>query len=219
MSIPQTLQHMKRQFFPAWQEQAQQRDMIRTLWVVIGLLVVLNGLLFIGWQTAPTRLRLFIPPNIEQGAWLKADAIPPSTVYAFTYQIFTAVNTWTNGGEEDYKRNIAAYKNYFSDPFFRELLTDYTERAANGALMRHRVMAGVTGSGYTPSSVKSLGDGTWEVHLLLHLVETVDASVVKDVTLDYGFRVANINESIQLNPWGLQIVGFTQRAERLKTLI
>jgi integrating conjugative element protein (TIGR03746 family) len=205
--------------FPAWEYKDQQNAIVRVLWRTIGILVVLNFLLFLGWKTAPTQLRVFIPPNIEQGGFFKADTIPPSTVYAFAYQIFTALNTWTNGGEHDYKANIYSYKNYFSDKFFHELVADYTERSATGALSRNRVMSGVTGSGYSPQSVKPLGNGTWEVDLKLHIAETVDATVVKDVIVDYKLMVANINESIQLNPWGLQIVGFSQESERVKTLI
>ncbi|MCE3237404.1 MAG: integrating conjugative element protein family [Gammaproteobacteria bacterium] len=210
---------LKEIVFPEWEQKAQQQTIIKMLWRMIGILVLLNGLFFIGWKTAPTHLRIFIPPNIEQGGFLKVDSVPPSTVYAFAYQIFTALNTWTNGGEQDYKANIYSYKNYFSDKFFHELLMDYTERSSTSALNRNRIMSGVTDSGYDPDSVKSLGNGTWLVNLKFHIVETVDATVVKDVLMDYGLRIARIKESIQLNPWGLQIVGLDKAPERVKTVI
>ena len=79
---------------------------IKTLWGVVAILIVVNLLLLIGWMSAPSRLRVYLPPDLTQGALIKADAIPKSTVYAFVYQIFTAINTWTNNGADDYKKTF-----------------------------------------------------------------------------------------------------------------
>ena len=203
--------------FRQWGHKEQQSAVIQTLWKFIAVLVLLNLVMFLGWKTAPDKLRVYIPPNIERGGWLKPGVIPESTVYAFAYEIFAAVNTWTNGGEHDYRSNISAYKNYFSDKFFQKLMTDSIERSASGALTRNRVMSGVTGMGYEPVSVKSLGNNVWSVDMKLHILETVDASVVKDVIMDYTFIVSAVNESIVINPWGLQITDFGKEAERVKT--
>jgi integrating conjugative element protein (TIGR03746 family) len=210
---------IKTYLFPAWENKAQQNAVILTLWRVIGILIFANLLLFIGWIEAPNKLRVYVPPNLEQGGWLKPEVIPPSTIYAFAYQIFTSLNTWSNGGEHDYKTNIYAYKNYFSERYFRDLLTDYSDRSSNGGLNRNRVMAGVTGRDYDSSKVRALGNGTWEVNLTLHIVETVDATVVKDVIMTYPIIISKVNESIQVNPWGLQITGFSQEPVRDKTII
>jgi len=145
--------------------------------------------------------------------------IPKSTVYAFAYQIFTAINTWTDSGQADYEKNIQAYKDYLSVRFYQKLQTDYQHRRENGALSRQRMMSGVTGMSYTPADVKSLGNGTWRVNMHLQIVETVNGSVVKNVIMNYPLMVARVHESIQVNPWGLALAGFYQPPYRLKTLV
>jgi len=205
--------------FNAWKKFDELTLTIKTLWFVIGLLVLVNFLLIIGWISAPSRLRVYLPPDLTQGALIKVNEVPKSTVYAFAYQIFTAINTWTNSGADDYKKNINAYKNYLSPKFYQELLEDCATRSTTGALGRQRLVTGVSSMGYDPKDVEILGDGTWLVNMHLKIQETVNGSVVKDVTMDYPIVISRVNASIQVNPWGLAIQGYYKDPKRIKTSI
>lgn len=205
--------------FHAWKKFDELQLIIKTLWGVVAILVTINLLLFIGWMSAPRRLRVYLPPDLTQGALIKVDAIPKNTVYAFAYQIFTALNTWTHNGADDYKKNIQAYKNYLDPRFYQELLEDYDTRASNGSLGRERLVTGVSDMGYDPQDVHILGDGTWLVDMHLKIQETVDGSVVKEVLMDYPLIVSRVNASIQVNPWGLAIKGYDKDPTRIKTEI
>jgi len=205
--------------FNVWKKFDELGLTIKSLWVVIGILVFLNIFLVFGWMRMPSRLRIYLPPDLTQGAMLKPGKIPKSTVYAFGYQIFTAINTWTDSGSSDYRKNINAYENYLSPSFYQELLEDHATRAANGSLGRQRLVTGVSGMGYSPQDVRILGDGTWLVDLHLKIQETVNGSVVKDVVMDYPLVVSRIHTSIQVNPWGLAITGYNKDPHRVKTNI
>ena len=205
--------------FNAWKKFDELQLTIKTLWGVVAILIVVNLLLLIGLMSAPSRLRVYLPPDLTQGALIKADAIPKSTVYAFVYQIFTAINTWTNNGADDYKKNIQSYKNYLDPRFYQELLEDYDTRVSDGSVGRERMVTGVSDMGYDPQDVHILGDDTWLVDMHLKIQETVDGSVVKDVLMDYPLIVSRVNASIQVNPWGLVIKGYDKDPTRMKTNI
>lgn len=211
--------NIKKTIFSQWKKEDQNNSLVKALWVFIGVLFFINLLTFIGWKTSPSRLRVYIPPNISSGTWVKPGDIPPSTVYAFSFQIFSAINTWSTGGSTDYLKNIHSYKNYLTPEFFRELSLDYHTRKGTGGLERKRIMASVLNDPYSPDQVKYLGSGTWLVNMPLHIVETVNGSVVKDVNMDYPLLVSRLHESIQNNPWGLVLDGYKTEPYRLKTNI
>lgn len=210
---------LKTILFTQWRRDDEQNAVIKVLWSVIGILVFIILLLSMGWISAPSRLRVYLPPNLDHGNWIKPNDIPKSTIYAFSYQIFTALNTWTHSGTLDYQKNMNAYKNYFSSRFYQRLENDYLDRANTGALNRERILSGVSGMDYDAPLVQYMGNGTWHVDLKLHLIETVDSSLVKDVITDFPLIISRVNESIQVNPWGLIIDGYYQEPTRIKTTI
>lgn len=205
--------------FKAWKKIDSQGIAIKNLWAVVGILVALNLFLALFLATAPTRLRVYIPPDLSHGALLKPGAPNKSNVYAFAFQIFTAINSWPDNGAKDYMKNINAYRNYLSPSFYTQLKQDNDDRAANGELARTRIMSGVSGMGYKPSDVKSLGNGAWLVNLHMQIIETLDGSVIKNVIMDYPLVINQVHESIQLNPWGFAIAGFNQQPYRIKTIV
>lgn len=201
--------------FGQWRRVDQLRMAVYALFGIIGVLVLVMLLLWVGWLRAPQKLRLYIPPNIDQGVTLQADHIPTSTVYAFAYQIFTAINTWMQSGDVDYVKNINAYKNYLSPQFYRALLLDAHTREINGALSRERMLSGA--GAYSISDVHYLGNGTWHVQMRLHLVETVTGNVIKDVVMTYPITVERVRAAIAVNPWGLVLGGFYHTPTRYMT--
>lgn len=205
--------------FKLWKKIEADNHLIKTLWIFIGVLCVVNGLLVLGWQHAPNRLTVYIPPDITQGATVKPNVIPATDVYAFAFQIFTAINTWSLDGEKDYPEAIHDYRYYLTTHFYDALQQDYNQRTSDGSLARTRMMSGYSGMGYQDASVKVLGKNTWEVDLTMHVVEQVGNSVVKDVLITYPMRVVRIDTSIALNPWGLALDGFVNDPVRVKTFV
>lgn len=205
--------------FKAWNVIDNQKFVIKSLWAMLAMLGCLNLLLGLLLANAPSHMRVFLPPDLTAGASLKAEQIPPATVYAFAFQIFTAINSWPEGGDKDYHKNISAYRNYVSPQFFEFLRGDLNTRAANGELPRQRIMSGVSGMGYQPGDVTKLGNGTWRVNMHLQIIETLEGSVIKSVIMDYPLIVSRVRASIQVNPWGLAISGFKQQPYRIKTMI
>lgn len=205
--------------FAYWKKLEAHQQVIKALWIVIGILVFLTVLCFWGWKSAPAQMTVYIPPDITAGTTEKPNSIPKADVYAFAFQIFSALNTWSFSGEKDYKAAIDNYRYYTTTQFYNVLETDYTQRQHDSSLARTRIMTGYSGMGYSDGAVTVLAPNTWQVDLKMHVVERVGDTVVKDVLIDYPIRVVKIDMSIALNPWGLALDGFTTEPTRLKTFI
>lgn len=204
--------------FKAWKKLEQQSIVIKSLWAVIAVLVAVIGILSMSLATVPNRLTVYMPPDISQGATLKPGHVHKSNVYGFAFQIFTAINSWPNGGNNDYRKNISQYKNYLSTSFLQHLKQDENRRDKNDELSRKRMMSGVASMPYKPSYVTKLGNGTWLVDLHLQVIETFKSSVIKNVIIDYPMIVSKANVSIQVNPWQLKLDGFKEEPHRIKTI-
>jgi hypothetical protein len=61
------------------------RAHLRSLWVIIGVEMVIIMALWFGWSQAPDRLTIHVPPDLRSGADLTVDEIPPANVYAFAW--------------------------------------------------------------------------------------------------------------------------------------
>lgn len=205
--------------FKAWKKLEQQSIVIKSLWAFIAILIIIISVLSLSLATSPNRLTVYIPPDISHGSTLKPGQAHKSNVYAFAFQIFTAINSWPDGGDKDYKHNIRRYKNYVSTSFYHYLKNDAKRRAKNDELSRKRMMSGVASMPYKPSDVKKLGNGTWLVDLHLQIVETINKSVVKNVIIEYPVIVSKANVAIQLNPYQLKLDGFKEQPHRIKTNI
>ena len=62
---------------------AGQREAIRALWGAVGVALVCALILGIGWMTAPSSLRIHIPPDLSAGATVRPDTPAPPHVYTF----------------------------------------------------------------------------------------------------------------------------------------
>lgn len=204
--------------FNLWKKIENDRQLIQALWKIIILLAGIIGLMGIGWMRAPSKLTVYVPPDISNGATVKPQVIPAGVIYAFAFEIFTAINTWSNGGEKDYDSAIKTYRYYLTPHFQSLLLADEKSRKEEGSLSRIRLMTGYSGMGYTSESVKSIGNNMWEVDMRLELVESVNGETVKDIVVDYPLKVVRVNEATTLNPWGLALDGFVRAPTRSETL-
>lgn len=205
--------------FNAWKVMDQKNIAIKYCWILIAILIFLNLFLLLALANTPSRLRVYIPPDLSHGAIINPHHIPRATVYAFAFQIFSTVNSWEGQNDKEYAKNINDYKNYFSGQFYQALQKDNANRAENGELNRSRMMSAVSGMGYQPSDVTVLGNGSWLINMHLQIIETLDGAVIKNVIMDYPLLIFRVHAPIQVNPWGLEIAGFKSSPYRIKTII
>ena len=203
--------------FNMWKRVDELSLTVKSLWIVIIVLAVLNSVAFIGLANAPSKIRIFLPPNISAGGTFSQNNIPKSSVYGFAFQIFTALNSWPNGGDNDYLKNINNYHYYMTRAFHQALMANYTSLSNNGSLSRQRIMS-LYGIGYKPSEVISLGNNTWRVNMSVQIIETVNSGIVKNVAISYPLIVKRERTSIAVNPWGLVIAGYADEPTRIQTL-
>ena len=205
--------------FNLWKKMEHDKQLIQALWRMIAMLVFIIGLLAIGWMSAPSKITVYVPPDISTGATVKPGIIPPGVIYAFAFEIFTSLNTWSTSGESDYLVAIKNYRYYLTPHFQAQLMLDEKKKHADGSLSRVRMVTGYSGMGYSPESVKVIGKNMWEVDMRLQMVESVSGETVKNIVVDYPLRIVRVNEPTALNPWGLAIDGFVRAPSRAQTVI
>ena len=203
----------------AWKKEDAYRQIIQLQKIFIGILCLLSTGFFIGWITSPSRLTLYLPPDIHNGATLKADSIPDPLIYSFAYEVWQELNYWSNEAGEDYQKNIRTYWSYLTPKFKAELLEDYADLKTSGKVQRIRYLQGLSGAAYESGNVKKLGNDTWEVDLKMRLTEFKNNQIVKDIEIIYPLKITRINASPQNNPYGLALAGFVAEPQRQKTYI
>lgn len=215
---------MNRELFKGWVIQAWKKEdadaqIIKLQKRFIAVLFILSLSLFIGWMTAPSRLTVYIPPDIQNGATVKVGAIPEPLIYSFAYEVWQELNYWQDENEDDYQKNIHTYWAYLTPQFKAELLEDFSDLKASGQLQRIRYLQGLSGAAYDTVNVKKLGNDTWEVDLKMRLTEFKNNQTVKDVEIIYPLKITRINVSAQNNPYGLALAGFVAEPKRQKIYI
>lgn len=205
--------------FNAWKKEDRDWALIRALKSGIGILFVLCVILAAGWMTAPSHLRIYIPPDISNGATLKVNEIPNPLIYSFAYELWQEINYWPEDSGQNYAKNIKAYSAYLTPGFQQSLFQELAELKATGQLQRQRFMQGISGAAYAPDNVKKLGPDTWEVDLSVRLMEFKNNQPVKDVEILYPLKVTRREVSHNDNPYGLALAGFIAPPVRGKTYI
>ncbi len=203
----------------AWRKEDADAEVIQLQKYAIILFFVLCLVISFGWTTSPSRLTIYVPPDIQNGATIKVGTIPDPLVYSFAYEVWQEVNYWPTDGEMDYKTNLINYAPYLTPLFKEELLQDYTELKAAGQLQRNRYLQGLSGAAYDAVNVKQLSRNSWEVDLTMRLTEYKNNQPVKDVEIIYPLKVIRSNVSPRHNPYGLAIAGFLSEPRRTTTYI
>lgn len=201
--------------FRLWQRIDRDRRLILTLWVFIGVLLL--GCLFLGygWQQAPQKLTIFVPPDLTQGATFQANTIPKPSVYAFAFYIWQLLNTWPHDGEDDYRSRLDSLWPYVTADFKAQLEADYTRSKQSGLLKRTRQIDAQGTTVYDAERVTQISEGVWHVDLDIRLVETLHGTALKDTVIRYPLRVVRYPTPETYNPWGLAIDGFTDTPQRI----
>jgi len=207
------------QLFGAWKKEDQDMIVINIQKKFIWILIIFCLICLSGWITSPSRLTVYIPPEIENGATMKAGEIPKPLVYSFAYQIWQEINLWSQDGSKDYVNNIHTYWSYLTPSFKSDLLQDAEALKNAGQLQRQRFLHGLSGAAFDPATIKKINSDTWEVDLKMHLLEYNNNQTVKDVEILYPLKVTRMNISQTNNPYGLVLAGFVSNPIRLKTTI
>ncbi|MCD6040311.1 MAG: hypothetical protein K0S27_1711 [Gammaproteobacteria bacterium] len=203
----------------AWKKEDADKQIIQWQKRLTSFLCVVSTAFFIGWITSPSRLTLYLPPDIQNGATLKVGYIPEPLIYSFAYEVWQELNYWPGETGEDYLKNIRAYWSYLTPTFKAELLEDEANLKTASQVQRIRYLQGLSGAAYDPINVKKLGNDTWEVDLKMRLTEFKNNQAIKDVEIMYPLKVTRMNVSPQNNPYGLALAGFVSEPQRQKTYI
>ena len=203
----------------AWKKEDRDRALIRALRGGIGLLFVLCIILAAGWMTAPSHLRIYIPPDISNGATLKINEVPNPLIYSFAYELWQEINYWPEDGSQDYGKNLKVYAAYLTPDFQQALRQELIDLKAAGQLQRQRFIQGISGAAYNPENVKKISADTWEVDLNVRLMEFKNNQPVKDIEVLYPLKITRREVSHQDNPYGLALAGFMSAPIRGKTSI
>lgn len=203
-----------------WRKLDQDHQHIVTLRFIVGILVLINFLLWLGWHQAPKDLTIHVPPDLSSGVTLKANDIPSADLYSFTFYVWQVIGNWPDNGETDYLNNIQRYSPYLTPNFKNQLLEEIAQLNARGEIQdRTRVVQGEIGSAYQASNVTNLGNSTWEVDVTVRVTERIGNTILQDALIEYPLRVVRYDINRQTNQWGLALDGFVSEPKRIQTFI
>lgn len=205
--------------FGTWKKEDRDLALIRAQKGFIGILCAVCVILAAGWMTAPSHLRIYIPPDISNGATLRVNEIPNPLIYSFAYELWQEINYWPEENGLNYTKNLKTYAAYLTPGFQQSLLQEDADLKAAGQIQRQRFIQGLSGAAFNPENVKKIGTDTWEVDLTVRLMEYKNNEPVKDVEILYPLKVTRRDVSQSDNPYGLALAGFISPPIRGKTYI
>ncbi len=191
------------------------RSHLRSLWIIIGVQIVVILALWFGWSQSPRYLTVHVPPDLRSGATQSIDEVPPANVYAFAFYIFQQLNHWSEDGAQDYGKAIFRISPYVTPRYRADLIADMELKGKQGELAyRVRGVQEVPGHGYAEQRVDVLAPGVWVVWLDIDLFESVKGMTVKKTSIRYPLRVVRLSIDPETNPWGLALDGFAASGPR-----
>lgn len=184
---------------------------INTLRGVIAAQMIVIAALWYGWESAPRDLTVHLPPDIRTGATLKANEVPPHSVYGFAQYIFQQLNRWESNGQTEAGQRLYALSPYITPAFREQIKADLDLKGRRGELAgRTRGITGIPGHDYSPDLVRVVAPGVWEVRVAMEVLETVDGVVVKRAQVVYPLRVVRYDYDPEKNAWGLALDGYAE---------
>lgn len=184
----------------------QEVSHVKTLQIVVMCCAVIIAYLMALYWDAKEEQIFRIPPDLRQGAVMRANDIAPATVFSFSYYILQQLNNWPEAGEKDFPERIY-YLQAFLTPGFRETLKAELERKTRDGELRRRVrkIQEVYGRGYEEDRVRIDGNGSWTLWIDIEISETIMGKPVKSVYVQYPLRIVRYDVDPESNPWGLAI--------------
>ena len=187
-------------------ELAGQREAIRALWGAVAVALACALILGVGWMTAPSALRIHIPPDLTAGATVRPDDPGPPHVYTFALYIWQQLYRWPSDGAKEYRAKLDALVHFLTPACRQDRLDDFAARNARRELAgRQRAVWELPGRGFAPERVFHEGAGSWVVSLDLMIEETVLGERVKTRAVAFPVRVVRYDVDREFNPWGLAL--------------
>ena len=183
-------------------------------WVLFGAFIVILYLMTLYWDARQEQI-FRVPPDLRQGALMRANDVAPPTVFGFAYYIFQQLHNWPENGELDFGKRIFSLQAFLT-PAFRSVLMEEAKMKSNNGELRLRVrkVQEIVGHSFTENRVLIESDNSWVVWIGLEISETIHGKPVKAVFVQYPLRVVRYDVDPELNPWGLAITGYA--AEPIK---
>ena len=151
-------------------------------------------------------LRVYIPPNLNEGGFLDINYVPQTYVYEFSRKLWKKVMHWQENVEDDYIFNISKYQNYFTPACRKEMEAEYYKLMDDGEIQyRVREVVDVVGERFDSKRVDVVSKGQWNTTVQLRLMESLNNRPIKDITISVPLKIVYFNVDEELNPWGLGI--------------
>ncbi len=177
--------------------------------------------LAIGLAQSREWITVYIPPDPVAGGFQTAGMPSAPTVYGFVAQTLQQLYHWPIDGEIDYANAIDMQTPYLTTTFRRELQADFARLRNRSGLNelrgRARALHPAPERLYSPEQVQRIGPGVWGVEIEYRLVESIEASPIKDTVIRYAVRVVRADVNPNGNRWGLQLDGWLRDPVRIES--
>ena len=186
---------------------------------LIGIIVVLSLALFYtihGWNSAPERIKIDIPPDLRSGSTRGISERHPFNVYAFGYYIFQQLNNWPVDGKGDYKERINQLSCYLTPEYKAWLERDYDRRIKKHELTRTRAAQEMPERPYSPKRVYTESGDSWVSYYDLNIKENFRGETIKDIFVRFPVRIVRWDVNPECNMWGLALDGYYKNPSRLE---
>ncbi len=111
-------------------------------------------------MTAPSALRIHIPPDLTAGATVRPDDPGPPHVYTFALYIWQQLYRWPSDGAVEYRAKLDALVHFLTPACRQDRLDDFAARNARRELAgRQRAVWELPGRGYAAERVFHEGAG------------------------------------------------------------
>ncbi|MXY64074.1 MAG: TIGR03746 family integrating conjugative element protein [Gammaproteobacteria bacterium] len=195
------------------------RAINRALLIIILCLAAALIALSVALMSSRDWITVYVPPDITRGSFITAGTPSPATVYGFAAITLQGLYHWPADGEKDYLASIDSQAPYLTPAFRRQLMEDHarlSNRAGINELKgRGRALFPIPDRLYSPDRITWVGDGVWSVTLEFRLLETIESTQVKDISIRYELRVVQSDVDPSGNVWGLQLDGFLREPVRI----
>jgi integrating conjugative element protein (TIGR03746 family) len=214
--------------FMLWKKEDQDRLTIQALLLVCVILLVIIIGLWLGWYSAPRRLRVYCVPSLDTldntTTTQAINDIPKAFIYAFAQQVWQDLHYWgtetiQSNRQYAYHNNIERLSAYFTPAFKQQLLEEAHGLRQAGQLQRVRVLTLSNQTLDIHNQVTRVNQHEWQVSLTLHLSEYTGSMQIKSTDIHYPLRIVRQSISSQANPYGLAIAGFSYVPARIGSLM